>query len=461
MELHFGVESTESSRELTSHIELQNQLKEKQKHFHHLAHHDTLTGLPNRLLFMDRLEQTQLKSKRSGVPFALFFIDLDQFKQINDSVGHNIGDEVLIQTANKLKHCIRSDDTIARLGGDEFTIILASFSHIDDVSKIAQKVNRAVQKSMLIDGNNYHTTASIGISIYPQDATSIESLIRNADSAMFKVKEQGRNSFQFYTEELTQKAFKRVELENGLHNALAENYFTPWYQPQYEIASGKLIGMEALVRWDDPVRGIIPPNDFIPLAEESGLIIELGEQVIDQVMQQVVNWYKGGLEPGPVAINLSVKQLLMGDITATVKSLLAKNNCRVEWIELEVTEGFVMGKSEKAIKRLEELHNMGFKIAIDDFGTGYSSLAYLKHLPVSKLKIDRSFIQDLPIDKDDIGISKAVIALADGLNMEVIAEGVETQEQADFLLKEGCLLAQGYLYSKPLPADELTILLKN
>jgi diguanylate cyclase (GGDEF)-like protein len=450
----------ESSREVTTHIKLQNKLKEKQQHFHYLAHHDSLTGLPNRLLFMDRLEQTLLKAKRNEKSFALFFIDLDQFKQINDSVGHNIGDEVLIQTAKKLIKCVRSDDTIARLGGDEFTIILSTFNHIDDVSKIANKVNRAVQKPLLIYGNKYHITASIGISTYPQDAKSIESLLRNADSAMFKVKEQGRNSYQFYTEELTLRALKRVELENGIHKALIEKHFIAWYQPQYEISSEKLVGMEALVRWMDPVQGIIPPNDFIPLAEECGLIIKLGEQILDLVMQQVVSWHNEGLNPGSVAINLSVKQLMEGNITTTIAGLLKKHKCSAEWLELEVTEGFVMGKREKAIKRLEELHNMGFKIAIDDFGTGYSSLSYLKHLPVSKLKIDRSFIQDLPVDKDDVGISRAVIALSHGLGMEVIAEGVETTAQANFLQKEGCALAQGYLYSKPIPATEIENLLK-
>ncbi|MFK5893824.1 MAG: GGDEF domain-containing phosphodiesterase, partial [Pseudomonadota bacterium] len=315
-------------------------------------------------------------------------------------------------------------------------------------------------KPMNINGKNYHITPSIGISLYPQDTDSIEMLIRNADSAMFKVKEQGRNSFQFYTEELTQLALKRVEIENGMRNALIKKHFVVWYQPQYEIASGKLVGMEALVRWQDPQRGIIPPNDFIPLAEESGLIIELGKQVIDQVMRQTVIWHNNNLEPGRIAINLSGKQLFSGDITSDIKQLLEKNQCRIEWIDLEVTEGFFMSKSDNAIKRLHELHNMGFNIALDDFGTGYSSLAHLKHLPISKLKIDHSFVKDLPYDRDDIGISRAVIALADGLNLDVIAEGVETTEQAEFLLQQGCPLAQGYLYSKPLPAEEISQLLQ-
>ncbi|MFK5985319.1 MAG: EAL domain-containing protein [Pseudomonadota bacterium] len=437
-----------------------NELEEKKQHFTHLAHHDPLTSLPNRLLFTDRLEQASLKSKRTGEPFALLFIDLDQFKQINDSVGHSVGDAVLIQTAKNLQQCIRADDTIARIGGDEFTIILSSFSSIDVIITVAQKVIHAVQRPMNINGKNYYITPSIGISLYPQDTDSIEMLIRNADSAMFKVKEQGRNAFQFYTEELTHRALKRVEIENAMHNALINKHFVVWYQPQYEIASGKLVGMEALVRWEDPELGIISPVDFIPLAEESGQIIELGKQILDQVMRQAVVWHNDGLEPGCIAVNLSGKQLFSGDITTDIKQLLEKNQCRVEWIDLEVTEGFFMTKSDNAIKCLHELHKMGFHIALDDFGTGYSSLAYLKDLPISKLKIDRSFVKALPFDRDDIGISRAVIALADGLKLDVIAEGVETKEQAEFLLQQGCPLAQGFFYSKPLPAEEITRLIQ-
>lgn len=449
----------ESSREMTSHINLQNELEEKTQHFNHMAHHDPLTSLPNRLLFSDRLEQAQLKSKRTGKPFALFFIDLDQFKQINDSVGHNIGDAVLVQTAKNLQECIRADDTIARIGGDEFTIILSSFSHIDSVIAVANKVIHAVQKPMLIKGKEYHLTPSIGISLYPQDTESTEMLIRNADSAMFKVKEQGRNDFQFYTEKLTQQALKRLEIENGIHKALIEKNFIIWYQPQYDISSGQLVGMEALVRWEDPEKGIIPPSAFIPLAEESDLIIDLGRQIIDQTMKQVAKWHNDGFNLGRVAINLSARQLFIGDISANIKQLLEKNHCQVEWIELEVTESVIMSHSETAIKNLNKLHDMGFSIALDDFGTGYSSLAYLKHLPISKLKIDRSFIKDLPFDRDDIGIARAVIALAKGLNLSVIAEGVETEEQAKFLLKEGCALAQGFMYSKPIPPEDVTSLL--
>ncbi len=432
-----------------------------EQHYHHLAHHDPLTSLPNRLLFSDRLEQAKLKSKRVDEPFALLYIDLDQFKQINDSMGHTIGDAVLVQVAENLKKCVRADDTIARVGGDEFMVILASFHNIDVIINVANKIIHAVQQEMIIQEKSYHITSSIGISIYPDDTHSTEKLIRNADSAMFKVKEKGRNTFQFYTEELTLQALRRVDIENGIRRALVEKEFIVWYQPQYDIVTATLVGMEALVRWDDPVRGIIPPNEFIPLAEESGLIIELGREVIDQVMKQVVIWKNKGFKFGRVAINLSGKQLISGNISSEIKELLEKNQCQVEWIDFEITESFIMSDSKKAIKCLHDLSDMGFKIAVDDFGTGYSSLAYLKHLPISKLKIDRSFIKDLPIDKDDIGISRAIIALAKGLDLDVIAEGVETTEQADFLHREGCTLAQGYLYSKPLPVDEVTKIIQN
>jgi len=451
----------EVSRDLTSHINLQNELKKKQQHFDRLAHHDTLTSLPNRLLFTDRLEQAKKHSDRTKKPFALMFIDLDQFKQINDSDGHNIGDLVLIEISKNIKECIRAEDTVARIGGDEFTIILSSFHNTDAIIEMAQKINNTVQKPLLIDSNSYHLTASIGISVYPNDTNSIDELVRNADTAMFKVKDKGRNSFQFYTEELTQQAKKRVSLENGMHKALNEKSFVVWYQPQYEIETGLLIGMEALVRWIDPKRGIIPPNDFIPLAEESGLIIELGKQIIDQVTKQVVAWRKNNFNPGNVSINLSGKQLLNKDIITDIKQFLEKNNCKIEWIDFEITESFILNDNKKTIKRLNDLKEMGFNIALDDFGTGYSSLSHLKYLPISKLKIDQSFIRDIPSDRDDVGISRAVIALAYGLDLEVIAEGVETKEQADFLLKEGCPLAQGYFYSKPVPADEITKILEN
>ncbi|OOZ40222.1 hypothetical protein BOW53_08620 [Solemya pervernicosa gill symbiont] len=278
---------------------------------------------------------------------------------------------------------------------------------------------------------------------------------------MFKVKERGRNSYQFYTEDLTHRAMQRMLLENGIRKALTDQHFVAWYQPQYDIETNQLIGMEALARWISPDRGIISPLDFIPLAEETGLILELGEQILDQVMQQVVGWHEQGLNPGRVAINVSGKQLLNGNISATVKRLLEQNRCKVEWIEIEVTEGFVMGQGEGAIEQLQELQALGVQLSIDDFGTGYSSLAYLKQLPISKLKIDKSFVDDLPHDLDDTGITRAVIALANSLGLDVIAEGVESREQADFLLQEGCPLAQGYLYSKPLPADKITTLLKN
>ncbi|MBF0218040.1 MAG: EAL domain-containing protein [Gammaproteobacteria bacterium] len=450
----------ESSHELTRHIQLQHELEEKRQHFDHLAHHDPLTGLNNRLAFVNHLEQAILRGLTQNSGFSLLFIDLDQFKQINDTMGHSVGDAVLLETSHRLKTSLRSNDSVARLGGDEFTIILEATNNCLEIGAIVEKIIAVIRQPMAIGGQQYHITPSIGISLFPNDGSDAETLIRNADTAMYRVKDRGRNGYDFYTKELTLLARSRIDTQSGIRKALLQHQFVCFYQPQFDIASGQLVGMEALVRWIDPLRGLVPPNEFIPLAEENGQIIELGEEVLNMAIAQTVAWRNSGLNPGKVAVNLSGKQLIIGNIAQTIEALMARHQCQIEWIDLEITESFVMGQDHGSLDRLRELHELGLHLAIDDFGTGYSSLSYLKQLPIHKLKIDQSFVKGLPLDTDNVGITRAIIALANSLGLEVIAEGVETKEQAKFLKREGCPTAQGYLYARPLPASEITLLLQ-
>ncbi len=419
------------------------------------AHHDGLTGLPNRVLFNDRLEHGIELAKRHHMKFALFFIDLDYFKQINDSLGHQIGDRVLIVVAERLKAKIRNEDTLARLGGDEFTIIMEDLEKIEDVSLLAEKIQKVLTQPIHIEGHTLYISSSIGISLYPQDDTDANNLIKYADAAMYKAKDEGRNNFKFYSSEMTEFALERMVMKSSLRNAIKNEEFIIYYQRQVDATTGKLIGMEALIRWQHPDLGLIHPLKFISLAEESGSIVEIDRWVMTTAMKQFTQWYKDGLEPGVLALNLSMRQLRSDDFIEILQESMQAIDFKPQWLELEVTEGEMMKKPEESIIKLEKITQMGIEITIDDFGTGYSSLAYLKRLPVRKLKIDQSFIEGLPDDKEDVGIVKAIIALAESLGLKLIAEGVETDAQKEFLLAIGCKHIQGNYYAEPVSAAEI------
>jgi diguanylate cyclase (GGDEF)-like protein len=439
-------------KSLSSEIE---QRKKTEELLEYQAHHDELTHLCNRPLFMDRLEHAIKKAKRQNEQLAVLFIDLDRFKEINDSLGHTIGDRVLMTIAERLRDNLREVDTIARLGGDEFTLILEEMNDMVQIDEIAAKLVLVIQKPMQIDEHQLYVTCSIGISLYPMDGENGHSLLRNADSAMYKAKEEGRNSYQYYTQELTERAYARVSLESSLRRAIENKEFIVYYQPQIDGRDDTLIGMEALVRWLHPSEGLIFPNLFIPVAEETGLILAIDAFVMKSAMAQVVKWRVEELNPGVLSLNLAMKQLWQDSFVETIQTMLDETGCRAEWIEFEVTEGEIMKNPEKAIGILKRLHDMGIILAIDDFGTGYSSLSYLKRLPLDILKIDQSFIKGLPDNSEDIAIVRSTIALAKSMGMRVIAEGVETREQKEFLVENGCSHIQGYFYACPLSVAEM------
>lgn len=449
------------SRDITEKKIIEDELREQKSILAYQAHHDALTTLPNRTLFHDRFEQSIEKAKRNGSKVALLFVDLDHFKEINDSLGHDVGDEILKIVTRRLKASKRESDTLARLGGDEFTIIVEDLHHTQDISSMADKILYSLSQPMNVDDNILYVSCSIGISIYPDDGESPMNLLKYADSAMYKAKEEGRNNFQYYNSTLTELAFERVLMESSLRSAIENEEFVVYYQAQVDGRSNKIIGMEALVRWEHPTMGLIPPSKFIGLAESTGLIVEIDRLVMITAMKQASKWHKEGLDTGTLAMNLTIKQLHRKDFIETLKTMMQESGCRAEYLELEVTEGQIMTHPEEAIKILKNIKSLGIELAIDDFGTGYSSLEYLKRLPIDKLKIDQAFIKDLPGDEEDEGITKAIIALANSLNLKVIAEGVETEEQRDFVVANGCNNIQGYFYSKPLPTDEYEKILRN
>ncbi len=448
------------AQDITERKQAQKKLLEQKDILQHQAHHDALTNLPNRILFNDRLVQAIQTAKRDKSEFALLFLDLDHFKEINDSLGHDVGDRVLKVVTRRLNAVMREEDTLARLGGDEFTVIMRNLIDGQDASILAQKVLIVLAEPVVVDENRLYVSCSIGISLYPSDGLSVSNLLKYADAAMYRAKDEGRNNFQFYSSEMTELAFERVVMEASLRAAVENEEFIVYYQPQVDGRSDKLIGMEALVRWMHPTMGLVSPSKFIPLAESTGLIVELDQIVMRCAIKQISKWDKEGLKPGKLALNLSVKQLEKKDFLLVLKDILEESQCKPELIELEVTESQVMTNPEEAINILNKINALGIELAIDDFGTGYSSLSYLKRLPLSKLKIDQSFIKDLPDDEEDVGITRAVIALAKSLNLKIIAEGVETRKQKEFLVENGCDSIQGYFYSKPIPANEMELLLK-
>jgi len=436
-------------------------LSEQKEQLAYQASHDALTKLPNKILFLDRLKQSIELAKRENNLLAVLFIDLDHFKQINDSLGHDIGDELLVKVSKLINKGLRASDNLSRLGGDEFTVIVNNIDKIENLSRIIQTIVDTFIEPIVIQNNNLYINMSIGISIYPNDAKDVNNLLKHADSAMYKAKESGRNTYCFYDEEMTKKAFERIQLETALREALVKDELEVFYQPQVDATIDKLVGMEALVRWNHPTKGMIFPDVFIPLAESTGMIIELDRIVMKKAIEQFSRWKNDGYNPGKLSMNLAIKQLESKDFLEFIEPLLKQHISEYSNIEFEVTESQIMKNPEKSIKILKKINNLGISISIDDFGTGYSSLAYLKKLPINKLKIDKSFVDNLPSDLEDVAIAKTIINLCKSLNLNVIAEGVETKEQKDFMLENGCKLIQGYYYSRPIPSEEIELLLKN
>jgi len=457
------------SEQKKQELELRNTHQDLEKSLHKLdiqkkeleyqSNYDSLTSLPNKILFVDRLEQAIKSSRRHRDKLAILFMDLDSFKEINDSLGHQIGDQLLVQVAQRIKSKIRDSDTLARLGGDEFTIILNDVRSTQDISVFINNIIKLFKEPFLVDGNMLYTSTSIGSSIYPNDGYDSNTLIRNSSAAMYEAKKSVHSSYCFYDKEMTVKALQKVLLKTSLRQALKDDELIVYYQPQINAHNNTLVGMEALVRWNHPTLGLISPDKFIPLAEASGMIIELDRIVMRKALAQLSYWHKKGLKTGKISLNLAIKQLEKEDLISFIKELLHKEQCAYECIEFEVTESQIMQNPTKAIQLLQDINNLGISIAIDDFGTGYSSLSYLRKLPINKLKIDKSFVNNLPEDIEDAAISKTIITLCKSLNLEVIAEGIETKDQKEFMLENGCHVIQGYLYSKPLSSEDMTAFL--
>ena len=444
--------------------DLEDSLNNIDKHkilLEYQANYDLLTGLANRTLFMDRLNQAISLAKRKNSKIAVLFVDLDNFKEINDSLGHEIGDKVLMEFATRINHKVRSSDTLARLGGDEFCIILNDIVEIENISKFILKCMESIKKPFLIGNSTFYVNMSVGVSLYPNNGESAKLLLQNSDAAMYKAKDNGKNAYCFYDSKMTQKAHERIFLETELRKALLEDQFKVYYQPQIDAATNEIVGMEALVRWEHPKLGLIYPNKFVPLAELTGMIVELDRIVMKKALNQFKQWAMDGIYKGKLSLNLAIKQLEEDDFIEFLQTLLKEINCVHTKIEFEVTETQIMKNPEQSIEKLKKISDLGINISIDDFGTGYSSLSYLKKLPINKIKIDKSFINDLPNDEEDIVISKTIISLSKNLNLDVIAEGVETNEQKDFLVANGCHLIQGYLYAKPISVEDMNRYLKD
>ena len=435
--------------------------KRTAKHIHHLAYYDVLTDLPNRQQFNERCEHGLEQARRKNQSVAVLFLDLDRFKHVNDNLGHPVGDELLRIVAQRLKGTLRHEDTVARLGGDEFIILLENTGSIYDIERVARKILATLAQPFMVHNHKLDIGTSIGISCYPRDGEDVTTLIKHADLAMYLAKEQGRGNFQFYESHLTERAKERLFLEGELREALNREELLVYYQPQFALTGDRLIGAEALLRWRHGELGMIPPDKFIPIAEDSGLIVSIGEWVLSTACLQAKALLDSGQGFQRMAVNLSGVQIERSDILATVRRVLADTGLPPEHLELEITETYIMRQAQRNIRIMEDLRALGVALAIDDFGTGQSSLSYLKLLPVDKLKIDRSFVMDIPQDNNDMAITRAILALGHSLRLTVLAEGVETAEQADFLKELECDEAQGYYYSRPLDAASFWMLLND
>jgi diguanylate cyclase (GGDEF)-like protein/PAS domain S-box-containing protein len=430
-------------------------IKDSEHELAHLAHHDPLTGLPNRLLFSDRAEQALASAQLHKRGCALLLVDLDHFKNVNDSLGHHVGDELLKGVAERFRGLFAPGITLARLGGDEFAVLVENCSQPGQAAALARRILDALQEPLRLDDRALFINASVGISLFPGDALSAGQLLRNADSALFKAKSAGRDGYALYTEELTAHAQQRVEIASELRRALEQKELRVYYQPVHDLATSRLIGVEALVRWQHPTRGLVSPAEFIPIAERTGLIAQIDAWVMDQACRQMCTWQKAGVVLSFVAVNVSSRMFAHRELYEQVAKVLHNTGLDPACLELEVTESAVMEDPEVALDQMHRLRELGVRLAIDDFGTGYSSLLRLKRLPVQKLKIDQGFVAGLPWDEDDVAIVRVIIALARSMGMQVHAEGIEQREQAAFLLEQACELGQGYWFGRPVPAQEL------
>jgi diguanylate cyclase len=433
--------------------------KRNEEKINQMVYRDPLTGLPNRLLLNDRLSQALDQANENKQTMGIMFIDLDRFKYINDTLGHAVGDELLIEVAKRIEACVGKTDTVSRQGGDEFIVLIPNTT-ADEVTKIAQKIIDSFGQSVMVEGHELFITPSIGIAMYPGDGRDIETLIKNADTAMYRVKDQGKNSFQFYTPEMNEAVTKKMKLEVGLRKALERNEFHIVYQPQIDVTSGAVIGAEALLRWEHPEWGSISPAEFIPIAEETGLILQIGEWVLKGACLQNKQWQDEGLQPLRIAVNISSRQFQQIDLVERVGKILAEIGLAPEYLELELTESIIQD-SKYAVAKMQQLKEMGIHLSIDDFGTGYSSLSYLKTFPIHTLKIDRSFTSNIYADPKDASLVETIIAMAHNLDLNVIAEGVETEEQLQFLQAKACNEAQGYYFSRPVSAVDMEVILQD
>ena len=435
--------------------------KAQQAQIEHLVNYDALTGLPNRVALEAELAGALVRVEHQMNQLAVLLLDLDNFKTINDSLGHRVGDQLLCQVADRLRAACRETDKIARLGGDEFVIVFDAITSADEISHLAQEILQSINQPYRIDAHELHTSPSMGISLYPDDGRDVSTLMRNADTAMYYAKSAGRNCYQYFAEPMNAAANKRLHLENELWRALAEDQLTLHYQPQVDLFSGKVVGVEALIRWNHPERGMIPPVDFIPVAEECGLILPIGHWVLVTACRQAKEWLDAGHEAGEMAVNISAHQFRQPEFAESVRQVLADTGLPGERLELEITESAVMSSADTAIQTLHQLKAMGVKLAIDDFGTGYSSLSYLRRFPVDRLKIDRSFVTDIDSDLDAASLVTAIITLGRSLGLNLVAEGVETSAQADFLRDQSCERVQGFHFYRPgCAADALKVLQK-
>jgi diguanylate cyclase (GGDEF)-like protein len=426
----------------------------------HLVHHDALTNLPNRVLLQDRLGQAIELARRQGRRLAVMFMDLDQFKHVNDSLGHAVGDQLLQSVAQRLVGCVRQSDTVSRQGGDEFVLLLPVIEHAEDAARSAQKVLAALGPPHHIDHNDLHIGASIGISIYPDDGQDAETLIKCADSAMYHAKENGRNNYKFFEQSMNVRAVERQSIEACLRRALERQEFVLHYQPKVNLHSGTIVGVEALIRWEHPQRGLLSPAQFVPIAEDSGLILPIGRWVLREACRQARAWQDAGLPPITVAINTSAPEFRAEDFFENLRSTLEETHLEPRYLELELTESVLMRDAESTDSVLHALAYLGVKLSIDDFGTGYSSLSYLRKYPIDTLKIDQSFVNRMTDHPDDAAIVTAVISMAKALRLHVIAEGVETSDQVAFLLDQHCDEGQGYFFGRPVAAEALAALLQ-
>ena len=431
-----------------------------ERQLYELAHFDPLTGLPNRLLFLDRLQQAMARAQRLGEKLAVIYADLDRFKLINDTLGHSTGDGLLRQFALRLASGLRKSDALGRLDGDAFVLALPGLKNEEEAGVVARKLIATLKPSFQVEDREVFASASLGLSIYPDDATDCENLVRHAESAMYRAKEAGRNGYRFFTPAMDEHASLRLRFDNELRQALARGEFTLFYQPKLSCTSGAIVGAEALIRWRHPVRGLVSPAEFIPILEELNLIDEVGTWVIGETCRQIARWQEKGIEAPTVAVNLSARQLDGNRLLATVRHALDSNGLRPDRLELELTESHLMRNVDEIVPLLAELRQLGVKLSVDDFGTGYSSLSYLKQFPLDAVKVDRSFVQDITADPDDASITRAVITMAHQLKLRVVAEGVETEGQVALLVANQCDEIQGFFFSRPVPPDELETMIR-